>query len=88
MFKVNSKEARTTSTVSLFSTLFLTLPILVSLLLILNIFHMLQDVKNAEICALHWKKSKFNGLQIGPSNLSFLRIYVQGVLMGFYGDYN
>ena len=35
-----------------------------------------------------WKKSKFNGLQIGPSNLSFLRIYVQGVLMGFYGDYN
>ena len=34
------------------------------------------------------KKSKFNGLQIGPSNLSFLRIYVQGVLMGFYGDYN
>ena len=47
------------------------------------------------------KFSKFNRLQIevlflpninppyiGPSNLSFVRIYVQGVLTGFYGMLN
>ena len=64
MFKVNNKEARTTSTVSLFLTLLLTLRILVSLLLTLNIFHILHDVKNAEIRSLYWKKRKFNKLQI------------------------
>ena len=67
MFKVNNKEARTTSTVSLFLILSLTLRILVSLLLTLIVFHILQDVKNAVIRALYWKKrkkSKFNRLQI------------------------
>ena len=47
-----------TSTVSLFLTLSPTLCILVSLLLILNIFHILHDVKNAEICALYWKEER------------------------------
>ena len=56
MFKVNNKEARTTSKLSLFLTLFLTLRILVSLLLTLNIFQILHDVKNAERRALYWKK--------------------------------
>ena len=46
--KLTIKEVRTTSTTSLFFTLSLTLPILVSLLLTLNIFHILNDVKNAE----------------------------------------
>ena len=67
MFKVNNKEAGTTSTVSLFLILSLTLRILVSLLLTLIVFHILQDVKNAVIRALYWKKrkkSKFNRLQI------------------------
>ena len=58
VFKVNKKEARTTSTVSLFLTLSLTLNILVPLLLTLNIFHILHDVKNAKIRALYWKKEK------------------------------
>ena len=58
MFKINNKEAKTTSTMSLFLTLSLTLHILVSLLLTLNIFHILHDVKNAEICALYWKKER------------------------------
>ena len=52
---------------SLFLTLSLTLHILVSLLLPLNIFHILHDVKHAETCALYRKKerkSKFNRLQI------------------------
>ena len=46
------------SAVSLFLTLSLTLR---------NFFHILHDVKNAKIRALHWKKrkkSKFNRLQI------------------------
>ena len=64
MIEVNNKEAKTTSTVSLFLTLSLTLRILVSLLLTLNIFHILHDVKNAEIrpCFIQEKrkKSKFN----------------------------
>ena len=42
----------------LFVTLSLTLRILVSLLLTLNIFHILQDVKNVEIRALYWKKER------------------------------
>ena len=42
--------------VSLFLTLSLTLRILVSLLLFLNIFHILHDIKNTEIRALYWKK--------------------------------
>ena len=58
MFKVNNQEARTTSTVSLFLTLSLTLRILVSLLLTLNISHILHDVKNAEIRALYRKKAR------------------------------
>ena len=119
MLKVNNKEERATSTVSLYSTLSLTLLILVSLLLTLNIFHILGDVKNAKIPFLYWKKRKgrladcklkcfsfriskikprpphvYNSPpppppppppNIGPSNLSFVRIYAQGVLTGFYG---
>ena len=46
------------STVSLFLTLLLTLRILLSLLLTLNMFHILHDVKNAEIRALYWKKER------------------------------
>ena len=108
MFKVNNTGARTTSMVSLISTLLLTLGILVSLLLTLNIFHILHHVKNAEKRALYskkGKKSKFNRLQfevfflsnISPPfpatpkysqpNLSFVLIYAQGILMGFYGIY-
>ena len=55
------------SMVSLFLSLLLTLHILLSLLLTLNIFHILHNMKNAEIRALCWKKrnkSKFNRLQI------------------------
>ena len=36
----------------------LALRIPVSLLLTLNIFHILDDVKNAEIRALYWKKER------------------------------
>ena len=43
--KFNNKEARTTSTVSLFLTLSLTLCI-----------YILHDVKNAEMRAVYWKK--------------------------------
>ena len=57
-FKVNNKEARTTSTVSLFLTLSLTLRFLVPLLLTLNIFHILHDVKNAQTRALYWKEER------------------------------
>ena len=46
------------SMVSLFLNLMLTLRILVSLLLTLNIFHILHDKKNAEIDALYWKKER------------------------------
>ena len=46
------------SMVSLFLNLMLTLHILVSLLLTLNIFHILHDKKNAEIDALYWKKER------------------------------
>ena len=102
MFKVNNKEARTTSTVSLFLSSSLTLCIQVSLLLTLNIFHILHDEKIAEIPALYWKKERkvsltdcklkcFSSrifkpppLNIGPSNLSFVCMYAQGVLTGFY----
>ena len=42
--------------VSLFLTLSLTLCILVSLLLTLNIFLILRNVKNVGIRALYWKK--------------------------------
>ena len=65
VFKVNNKEAITTSMVSLFLSLLLTFYILMFLLLTLNIFHISHDVKNAEICALYCKKEiKFNKLQI------------------------
>ena len=86
----------------------LTLRILVSLLLTLNIFHILRNVKNAKVGALNWKKESKVSLtdcklkcfssriwapplslhksppNIGQSNLSFVRIYAQGVLTGFY----
>ena len=52
VFKVNTKETGTTSVMSLFLTLSLPLRIMVSLLLTLNICHILRDVKNAEIRAL------------------------------------
>ena len=73
MFKVNIKEARTTSTVSLS----LIVRILVSLLLTLNMFHILHDMKNAEIRAIYWKrkkKSKFNRLQIEV----FITFFLEG----------
>ena len=93
--------------VSLILTLSLTLHILASLLLTLNIFHILHDVKNVKIYALCWKKERKVGLtgyrsvfspeykthlyisppNIGPSNLSFVHIYAQGILTGFYGMY-
>ena len=62
VLKVNNKEARTTSTVSLFLTFSLTLRILVSLLLTLNIFHNLHDVKNAKIRTLYWNKDRKGSL--------------------------
>ena len=46
------------STVSLFLILSLTLHVLVSLLLTLNIFHILHDVKNAKKRALYRKKER------------------------------
>ena len=49
-----------TSAGSLYLTLLLTLHTLVSLLLTFNIFHILHNVKNLEICALYWKKKKEN----------------------------
>ena len=56
------------SSVSSFLTLLLGLCILMSLLLTLNIFHMLHNMKNAKILALYWKKerkkSKFNREQV------------------------
>ena len=68
MFQVNNKQARTMSSVSLFLAFLLALCILVSVLSTLNIFHMLLNVKNAEICALYWKKerkkSKFDRLHV------------------------
>ena len=105
MFTVNNKETRTTSTVSLFLTLSLTLRILMSLLLTLNVFYIFHDLENVEKRALYWKKGKkrkFNRLQIevpflpsislppppppniGSLSFSFVRIYAQGVLTGFY----
>ena len=58
MFKANNKDARTMSSVSLFLTLTLTLHILVSLLLHLNMFYILQDMKNLKIRALYWTKGR------------------------------
>ena len=58
MFKVNNKDGRTMSMVSLFLTLLLTIHILVSLLLTLNIFHILHGMKNVKIHALYWKKER------------------------------
>ena len=58
MFKVNNKDGRMMSMVSLFLTLLLTLCILVSLLLTLNIFHILHGMKNVKIHALYWKKER------------------------------
>ena len=56
VFKVNHKEIRMGSMVSLLLALSLTLHILVSLLLTLNIFHILHDMKYAKIQGLYWKK--------------------------------
>ena len=50
--------------VSLFPSLSLTLRILVSFLLTLNIFHMLHDVKNAKMRDLYWKKERLSLLNI------------------------
>ena len=50
----------------LFLTLLLTLHILVSLLLTLNTFHILHEVKNAEIPALYWKEEVFFLPNISP----------------------
>ena len=59
MLNVNNEKARNTSTMSFFIlALSLALRIAVSLLLTLNIFHILDDVKNAEIRALYWKKER------------------------------
>ena len=44
--------------VPLFLILSLNLRILESLLLTLNLFHILHDVKNAKIRALYWKKER------------------------------
>ena len=74
--KLTKKTPRTTSTVSLFLTLSLTLRILVSLLLTLNIFHILRNVKNAEIRALYWKKEiyiKKRNLHIQYTSDAFLQ---------------
>ena len=46
------------SMVSLFLTLSLTLRILVTLLLTLNTFHILHDLKNTETRASYWKQEK------------------------------
>ena len=87
------------STVSLLLTL-LSLPILVSFSLILNIFHILH-VKYARIRALYWKKERkvirlrdcklkcFSSVILAYLyvNLSFVFIYAQGVLTEFYGIY-
>ena len=53
--------------VFLFLTLSLNARILLSLVLTLNIFHILHVVKNGEMRALYWKKRKkrkFNRFQI------------------------
>ena len=44
--------------VPLFLILSLNLRILESLLLTLNLFHILHDMKNAKIRALYWKKER------------------------------
>ena len=94
-----NKETRTMSTVSLLLTL-LSLPILVSFLLMSNIFHILH-VKYARIRALYWKKERkvirlrdcklkcFSSVILAYLyiNLSFVFIYAQGVLTEFYGIY-
>ena len=58
MFEVINKETRKTFTVSSLLTLLLTLRILVSSWLTLNIFNILHDVKYVKIRALYWKKRK------------------------------
>ena len=59
MLNVNNEKARTMSTLLFFIlALSLALRTPVSLLLTLNIFHILDDVKNAEIRALYWKKER------------------------------
>ena len=58
MFKFNNREIRTMSMMSLLLTLVLTLCVLVSLLLTLNIFHILHSMKYAKIQILYWKKRK------------------------------
>ena len=94
-----NKETRTMSTVSLLLTL-LSLPILVSFLLISNIFNILH-VKYARIQALYWKKERkvirlrdcklkcFSSVILAYLyvNLSFVFIYAQGVLTEFYSIY-
>ena len=88
----NNKEPRTTSAMPLLLTLSLVLRILVSLLLTLNIFHILYNVKYVKIRAFYQKKTKktnnFNRLQIEQIQIladSCDLTYTQGVLTGFYG---
>ena len=100
VFKVNNKEARTTLTMSLFFTLLLSLCILVSSLLTLNIFHILHDVKNDEIRALYCTKERKVSLTVCKLKCVSSRIYAPPpspprnigpsnlsfiVLTGFYG---
>ena len=75
-------------------TLSLTLRILVSLLLTLNIFHEIyrntaRKVISSTDCKLKCFSSRIEvppvSPNIDPSNLPFVRIYAQGVLTGFYG---
>ena len=67
MLKVNNKEARTMSTLSLLLTLSLTRRSTYPGVFIINFEHIshLADVKYAKIRALYWKKErKVIGLQI------------------------
>ena len=84
MFKFNSKENRTTSTVFLLLNLSLTLRNLVPLLLTLNIFYILHDVKYAKIRASSWKKGRraisltdwnWSVFRFSPEYKAFVRIY-------------
>ena len=94
MFKFNNKETRAMSTVSLLLTILLTLGILVPLLLTLNLFYIYTGKKSNKFNRLQievffvpnisppvYKPSPNRG----PSNLSFVRIYAQGVLTGIHG---
>ena len=69
--------------VSLFLTLSLSLHILVSLLLTLNIFHILYDVKNAKILTLYWKKERTVSITDCKWKCFSSRIYAQAYQRDF-----